>query len=29
MTGGRPSFSIGTVSDGIRRKAAPSVPRWK
>ena len=28
-TGGRPSFSIGTVSDGIRRKAAPSVPRWK
>ena len=29
ITGGRPSFSIGTVSDGIRRKAAPSVPRWK
>ena len=29
MTGGRPSFSIGTVSLGIRRKAAPSEPRWK
>ena len=29
ITGGRPSFSIGTVSDGIRRKAAASVPRWK
>ena len=29
MTGGRPSFSIGTVSVGIRRKAAPMVPRWK
>ena len=28
-TGGRPSFSIGTVSLGIRRKAAPSEPRWK
>ena len=29
MTGGMPSFSSGTVSEGIRRKAAPSVPRWK
>src|SRR5215218_7171880 len=29
MTGGRPSFSIGTVSAGIRRNAAPIVPRWK
>ncbi len=29
MTGGMPSFSSGTVSDGIRRKAAASVPRWK
>ena len=28
-TGGRPRRSIGTVSDGIRRNAAPSVPRWK
>ena len=25
----RPSCSIGTVSDGISRIAAPSVPRWK
>jgi hypothetical protein len=29
ITDGRPSFSIGTVSVGMRRNAAPSVPRWK
>ena len=28
MTGGRPSSSIGTVLDGIRRKAALTDPRW-
>ena len=28
-TDGRPSCSSGTVSVGIRRKAAPMVPRWK
>ena len=28
MTDGRPSVSIGTVSVGIRRNAAPIVPRW-
>ena len=29
ITGGRPSWWIGTVSAGIRRNAAPIVPRWK
>jgi hypothetical protein len=29
ITDGSPSDSIGTVSFGIRRNAAPIVPRWK
>ena len=28
-TGGRPRSSIGTICDGIRRKAAPIAERWK
>ena len=29
QTAGRPSSSIDLISNGIRRKAAPSAPRWK